>query len=72
LDLITAEPPDAATERPRYLISQMTGARPHPSKTTATVHDYHDKLTLVLASSLRKRAPGYTKMGFPDPKTLVR
>ena len=46
--------------------------RPHPAKTTATVHDYHDELTPVIASSLRKRAPGYTKMGFPDPRTLVR
>lgn len=46
--------------------------RPHSSKTTATVHDYHDELTPVIASSLRKRAPGYTKLGFPDPKTLVR
>ncbi len=46
--------------------------RPHPAKTTATVHDYYDELTPVLASSLRKRAPGYTKMGFPDPRTLVR
>ena len=46
--------------------------RPHPAKTTATVHDYHDELTPVLASSLRKRAPGYIKLGFPDPKTLVR
>ena len=46
--------------------------RPHPTKTTATVHDYHDELTPVLASSLRKRAPGYTKMGFPDPRTSVR
>jgi len=46
--------------------------RPHAAKTTATVHDYHDELTPVLASSLRKRAPGYTKLGFPDPKTLVR
>jgi len=46
--------------------------RPHPDKTTATVHDYHDELTPVIASSLRKRAPGYTKMGFPDPRTLVR
>ena len=34
--------------------------------TDATVHDYHDELTPVLASSLRKRAPGYTKLGFPD------
>lgn len=46
--------------------------RPHPAKTTATVHDYHDELTPVLASSLRKRAPGYTRLGFPDPKALVR
>jgi superfamily II DNA or RNA helicase len=46
--------------------------RPHPAKTTVTVHDYHDELTPVLASSLRKRAPGYTKMGFPDPRKLVR
>jgi superfamily II DNA or RNA helicase len=46
--------------------------RPHPGKTTAIVHDYHDELTPVLASSLRKRAPGYIKMGFPDPRTLIR
>jgi superfamily II DNA or RNA helicase len=46
--------------------------RPHAAKTAATVHDYHDELTPVLASSLRKRAPGYTKLGFPDPRTLVR
>ena len=43
--------------------------RPHPRKTDATVHDYHDELTPVLASSLRKRAPGYTQLGFPDPRT---
>ena len=42
--------------------------RPHPTKTTATVHDYHDDLTPVIASSLKKRAPGYVKMGFPDPR----
>lgn len=46
--------------------------RPLAAKTTATVHDYHDELTPVIASSLRKRAPGYTKLGFPDPKTLLR
>lgn len=46
--------------------------RPHAAKTTATVHDYHDELTPVLASSLRKRAPGYTKLGFPDPRALIR
>ena len=45
--------------------------RAYPSKTTATVHDYHDELTPVLASSLRKRAPGYIKMGFPDPRKMT-
>lgn len=42
--------------------------RSHPGKTTAEVHDYHDTLTGVLASSLTKRAPGYTHLGFPDPR----
>ncbi len=46
--------------------------RPYAAKTTATVHDYHDELTPVIASSLRKRAPGYTKLGFPEPRTLLR
>ncbi|MCX2932088.1 DEAD/DEAH box helicase family protein [Mycobacterium sp. CVI_P3] len=46
--------------------------RPYPTKTTATVHDYHDELTPVIASSLKKRAPGYTKMGFPDPRKMLR
>jgi superfamily II DNA or RNA helicase len=44
--------------------------RPHPGKTTAEVHDYHDIATGVLASSLAKRAPGYTSLGFPDPRRL--
>ncbi|MGV9835953.1 DEAD/DEAH box helicase [Nocardia niigatensis] len=44
--------------------------RAHPGKTTATVHDYHDVLTPVIASSLRKRAPGYAELGFPDPRKL--
>src|SRR3954447_3200168 len=30
--------------------------RPHPGKTTSEVHDYHDA------------APGYTSLGFPDPR----
>lgn len=47
-------------------------SRPYPSKTTATVHDYHDELTPVIASSLKKRAPGYIKMGFPDPRAQGR
>lgn len=42
--------------------------RPHPGKVTAEVHDYHDAATGVLASSLAKRAPGYTSLGFPDPR----
>ena len=42
--------------------------RPYPGKSTAEVHDYYDELTGVLASSLAKRAPGYTSLGFPDPR----
>ena len=42
--------------------------RPFPGKDTAEVHDYHDIGTGVLASSLTKRAPGYTSLGFPDPR----
>lgn len=37
-------------------------------KTTAEVYDYHDVGTPVLASSLARRAPGYTSLGFPDPR----
>jgi superfamily II DNA or RNA helicase len=44
--------------------------RPHPGKTTAEVHDYHDHHSGVLATSLAKRAPGYTSLGFPDPRRL--
>jgi superfamily II DNA or RNA helicase len=42
--------------------------RPYPGKSTAEVHDYHDVSTGVLASSLAKRAPGYTSLGFADPR----
>jgi superfamily II DNA or RNA helicase len=45
--------------------------RPYPGKGTAEVHDYHDTETGVLASSLAKRAPGYTSLGFPDPRRLA-
>jgi superfamily II DNA or RNA helicase len=44
--------------------------RSYDGKATAEVHDYHDELTGVLASSLAKRAPGYTSLGFPDPRRL--
>ena len=43
--------------------------RPAPGKHLVEVHDYHDIRTGVLASSLRKRAPGYRSLGFPDPST---
>src|SRR6266568_5398548 len=46
--------------------------RPFPGKTTAEVHDYHDAGTGVLASSLAKRAPGYTSLGFPDPRRVTQ
>jgi superfamily II DNA or RNA helicase len=46
--------------------------RPHPGKDTAEIHDYHDVATGVLASSLAKRAPGYTSLGFPDPRHFDR
>jgi superfamily II DNA or RNA helicase len=36
-----------------------------PGKSTAEVHDYHDTLTPVIASSLKRRAPGYVSLGFP-------
>ncbi len=45
--------------------------RPFPGKTTAEVHDYHDTRTGVLASTLAKRAPGYTSLGFPDPRRVT-
>lgn len=44
--------------------------RPYPGKSTAEVHDYHDVSMGVLASSLAKRAPGYTSLGFADPRKL--
>jgi hypothetical protein len=45
--------------------------RAHPGKSTAEVHDYHDIATGVLGSSLAKRAPGYTSLGFPDPRSVT-
>jgi superfamily II DNA or RNA helicase len=42
--------------------------RARPGKTTAEIHDYHDIRTPVLAASLARRAPGYTHLGFPDPR----
>ncbi|MCQ6270576.1 DEAD/DEAH box helicase [Pseudarthrobacter sp. R1] len=45
--------------------------RPYPGKTVATVHDYYDESTPVLAASLNKRSPGYVSLGFPDPRKLM-
>jgi superfamily II DNA or RNA helicase len=44
--------------------------RPHPGKSTAEIHDYHDHHTWVLAATLADRAPGYTSLGFPDPRRI--
>jgi superfamily II DNA or RNA helicase len=44
---------------------------PHPGKATAEIHDYHDTATGVLAASLAGRAPGYTSLGFPDPRRIT-
>lgn len=44
--------------------------RSYPGKEFAEVHDYHDIHTGVLASSLKKRAPGYLNLGFPNPRKL--
>ena len=44
--------------------------RPWPGKETAEVHDYVDADVPILASSLSKRARGYTSLGFPDPRGL--
>ena len=41
------------------------------NKTTAEVHDYLDERTGVLAAMLAKRAPGYTGLGFPDPRKVA-
>jgi len=70
LDTLFLAAPITFNNRLVQYVGRIT--RPHPTKTTATVHDYHDELTPVIASSLRKRAPGYTKLGFPDPRKLVR
>src|SRR5262249_42403282 len=45
--------------------------RLHENKTTAEVHDYLDERTGVLAAMLARRAPGYTGLGFPDPRKIA-
>jgi superfamily II DNA or RNA helicase len=70
LDTLFLAAPITFKNRLVQYIGRVT--RPYPSKTTATVHDYYDERTPVIASSLKKRAPGYIKMGFPDPRKMVR
>jgi superfamily II DNA or RNA helicase len=43
----------------------------YEKKITAEVHDYLDERTGVLAAMLAKRAPGYTGLGFPDPRKIA-
>ncbi len=45
--------------------------RPHAGKATAEIQAYHDAATGVLAASLAGRAPGYTSLGFPDPRRIT-
>lgn len=70
LDALFLAAPITFKNRLVQYIGRVT--RPCHSKTTATVHDYHDERTPVIASSLKKRAPGYVKMGFPDPRKMIR
>jgi superfamily II DNA or RNA helicase len=62
----------AAPVANKRLLVQYAGRilRPHPGKATAEVHDYHDVHTGVLAAALARRTPGYTSLGFPNPRTL--
>lgn len=45
--------------------------RSRENKATAEVHDYLDQRTGALAAMLAKRAPGYSGLGFPDPRKLA-
>jgi superfamily II DNA or RNA helicase len=48
------------------LLIQCAGRviRAAPGKDTAEVHDYHDRATPILATSLPRRMPGYRTLGF--------
>jgi hypothetical protein len=43
----------------------------YPGMEAAEVHDYHDVGTGVLAATVVGRAPGYTSLGFPDPRRMT-
>jgi superfamily II DNA or RNA helicase len=48
------------------LLVQCAGrvVRPAPGKSIAEVHDYHDPLVPLLATSLKRRMPGYKRLRF--------
>lgn len=50
------------------LLVQCAGrvVRAHPGKEVALVHDYHDVNVPVLAATLRRRMPGYRRLGFEN------
>ena len=45
--------------------------RAYLGKSTAEIHDSHDVAAGALASSLAKRAPGYTSLGFPNLRRMA-
>lgn len=51
------------------LLVQCAGrvVRAHPGKDVAVVHDYHDVNAPILAASLKRRMPGYRRLGFEIP-----
>jgi superfamily II DNA or RNA helicase len=67
LDTLFLAAPVASKARLVQYAGRILRAR--PGKATAEIHDYHDARTQVLASSLAKRAPGYTSLGFPTHAT---
>jgi superfamily II DNA or RNA helicase len=50
------------------LLVQCAGRviRAAPGKDTAEVHDYHDRTTPILATSLPRRMPGYRTLRFTE------
>jgi hypothetical protein len=61
----TGHPVPRRFRRQQGTLLQYAGRilRPYEGKATAEVHDYHDEQAGVPASSLAKRAPGYTSLG---------
>jgi hypothetical protein len=64
-------PPNTVRWKGRLVQYAGRVLRPYPGKETAEIHDYHDASTSVLAATLTGRAPGYTSLGFPDPRRIT-